>query len=345
MVLLPAAGFMVKQSQVIWWPLLTLYLLVSDPRRWRLAVLFGAGGAGVVALCILLCYLAWGVDYLWWVFGALGAKEVSVVRSALHLLGAGGYGIMVIVALGVLAQYSRDRPVLAIWALVAILMIVEAYTSGVAWVSNHLGPAALLGTAVFLTAMARLWSMPAAVGALASMNLRRVVIAVTLLLVPGALGLVRLPANPVSPDLHRYVAAIEAEFEGLSASRVLLDNGSWIYLREGVLMKDRSSPVALHVGQNQPVISHQHLRCTIERIRAQTYDRILTRALYSPESHYDANFRGSGVRQALLSSYGEVRRIPAVEGIEEWWPKSLLLEISVMEPADGPAEPLSDACR
>lgn len=148
----------------------------------------------------------------------------------------------------------------------------------------------------------------------------------------GALGHIREPRNPVPQDLRRYVQDIEHEFEGFEPSRVLLDNGSWIYLREGVLMKDRSSPVALHAGANQRSINHEMLTATIGRIENQDYDKILATGLHTKESAYDFQDRGSGVKDAILANYVEVNRIPAVEGVKQWWPQLLLNEIPVYVP-------------
>jgi hypothetical protein len=148
----------------------------------------------------------------------------------------------------------------------------------------------------------------------------------------GALGFMRAPLNPVPADFFRYVNNIEAEFKGIATERVLMDNGSWIYLRDNVVMKDRSSPVAIHVGKNQPGINHAMLAQTISRIENKTYDKILARRLDTEQNAYDFQNRGSGVKAAILANYHEISRIPAVEGIERWWPTNLVTEIVVLVP-------------
>jgi hypothetical protein len=52
------------------------------------------------------------------------------------------------------------------------------------------------------------------------------------------------------------------------------------------------------------------------RIRTRHYEKILVRDLNSPQFLYDYGLwpRSSGVRQALLENYVEVRRIPKVVG-------------------------------
>jgi len=147
----------------------------------------------------------------------------------------------------------------------------------------------------------------------------------------GGLGVVREPRDQVPADTERYITAIEQEFAGMDTSRVLLDNGSWVYLRAGVLMRDRSAPVSLHVGINQPRINREALAETIARINAHAYDRILARELDTPRSAYDFQDRGSGVKAAILANYHVVRRIPGVD-VDPWWPARMLGEILVLEP-------------
>jgi hypothetical protein len=246
MAFLPAIGFMVKQNQLLWLPLFALYLFLSEPARWPRALAFLAAGAILFAGAIGLSYAFWGYDYLWWVFSALGSKDGSLLRSGLHFLQAGAYLIMGFVAVWVLDWGPRDRTAPILWILWFALLVAGAYTSGVAWMNNHMGPAVLISGVLFMAAMARVWSggrgdRSHPTGATVPF------VAAILLFLPGALGLIRLPRNPVPPDIVRYIRDIEAEFEGHAADEVLLDNGSWIYLREGVVMKDRSSPAALHV--------------------------------------------------------------------------------------------------
>ncbi len=92
--------------------------------------------------------------------------------------------------------------------------------------------------------------------------------AIVLFVFAGALGAIRPPVNPIPADLDRYIADIEAEFKGLPAEQVLLDSGTWVYLEEGVVMKDRAWAVSLHNGENQP-INHALLSATIGRIQAR----------------------------------------------------------------------------
>ena len=151
-----------------------------------------------------------------------------------------------------------------------------------------------------------------------------------LLLLVAGLGLTRDPKNGVPADTGRYIAAIEREFDGMDPRDVLLDRGNWVYVADTVLMMDRASSVQLWVGKNQPTITRELLVGTIERFQERRYRRILVRNL-DGGSPYDYESRGSGVRDALLANYREVRRIKGVE-VERWWPSLLLADISVLEP-------------
>ena len=63
------------------------------------------------------------------------------------------------------------------------------------------------------------------------------------MLIFNGLGMIRIPINPLSDDAYRYVKEIENEFRGLPVDKTLLDIGSWIYFKEGIVMKDRAVPV------------------------------------------------------------------------------------------------------
>lgn len=87
------------------------------------------------------------------------------------------------------------------------------------------------------------------------------------------------------------------------------------------------------------------LAATIKRIENKTYDKILARQVEPGEgwnTRFDYQDRGSGVKDAILANYCEIRRIPGVKGIrEEWWLKGLIAEVLIFVPMNG-AEKLSD---
>lgn len=333
MALLPAAGYLVKQSLLVWSPLLAVTLLASGRVRWKPLVAMVAATMMLAAGVTWYGYARWGGDdFLFWVFSSLGSKRVSPARSAEHLLLAGGYVVALLVWIRVMLARGVTRPVLALVLATAGLFLVEAYTSGIGFTPNHLGPGVVLASLWGVLALVAAWPAASEPAGRAVRIGHAAVLAAIPVFVVGGLGLFREPRNPVPPDLARYLAAIEAEFASQPPDRVLLDHGSWPYLPAGVVMKDRADPVALHAGSNQPAINRTMLAQTIARIRARSYSRILARSIEGDETSYDFQRRGTGVREAILEEYQIVRRIPAVRGVRRWWPPVLLSEIAVLEP-------------
>jgi hypothetical protein len=332
MAVLPSVGFFVKQNLLAWAGVFTLYLFIAGLGL-RKSSVFGVL-AGLSGLCaVATAYWLWGSDFWFWAFTSFGPKTISLPRSLQHLLEAGAYAALGLSAGGMLLRRplaAAELRALGIWIAWLSLLVLQAYTSGFAWAVNHLGSAVLIASVWFMvmtvyawprrTEFPQLWRFWAIQGT---------AIAVTLGIL-GGLGFPREPTNPVPSDFERYVAAIEREFANQNASRILMDYGSWPYAERRVLMKDRGFATHVHLEPNQP-IAHQMLVDTIDRIRRGAYDKILVRGLDSGHSSYDFQNRGSGIREAIHEQYREVRRIPAVEGVDMWWPKHMLDEIQVFE--------------
>jgi len=325
--LLPAAGFYVKQSLVIWAALVTGYLVVFDqPRSLRRATLYAIGAFGLAAAGYGAGRWAWGPDFHYWVIEDLGNHPFSPLRSVQHALSA-----WVWFAAGTasaLLLFGRAwRGIVGLWIVWLLLLAQEAWTSGIAWMLNHMGPGSLLAGAWFAAALAAAWprsgARPRTVLAWSRAGL---VTAGTLLCFSG-LGMVRVPVPVLPPDLDRYVSAIEQEFAGMNPARVLLDAGTWVYLPAQVVMKDRSAAVGdlgySGLGDFSGILA---------RIRGRSYQRILVRSWGTRDFGYDHYLwrHSSGIRAALEENYREVRRIPAVTGQEAGTP--FLREISVLEP-------------
>jgi hypothetical protein len=331
MAVLPALGFLVKQNQLMWAGVFGIYLLVSSKASWRLLATY-------LALCLVAVLsvmggsiLLWGDAFRYWIFSALGDKQVSVMRSLQHLLRAGLFVAAGLWAARVLVLPEMDRARVAVWGSWAVVLAIQAYTSGIGFVMNHLGPGIVLAGCWFLVAMVRVWPRRSPAAPFWRYPVEQAGAAALVVLLLSGMGLMREPGPSVPDDLDRYIAEIEREFSDLPAAQVLMDVGSWIYLREGVLMKDRSAPVSLHVGANQPEINRAALAETIERIESKQYRRILARELDSPRTAYDYQDRGSGVKDAMLDNYRIVRRIRGVE-VGRWWPRHMIAEIVVLEP-------------
>ncbi|MDQ3697750.1 MAG: hypothetical protein M3373_06965 [Gemmatimonadota bacterium] len=335
MAVLPAAAFMVKQSLAIWAVLYCVYLFVFDRSlsRSRLA-LFALASFGGVAATVGACYLAWGPDFFYWTFTVLGAHPHSVLRSIQHLLDSWVYFAVGIVAGLVLLRRHSFRLLIGPWLVWLAFLAIEGYTSGVAWMLNHLGPGSLIAGAWLLAAATALWRdqleapahpQPPSVRWLAP----AMAVAVGALLLSG-MGAVRIPSATYGADAYRYVADIERELTAQPVEDVLLDSGSWMYLRSGVVQKDRVTSFGDRgwgaVGDFSGMI---------RRLEEKRYRKILVRNLHSPDFWYDHYLwdQSSGVRAALLANYREVGRIEAVGGSDPTKsPQYLLGEISILTP-------------
>ena len=108
-------------------------------------------------------------------------------------------------------------------------------------------------------------------------------------------------------------------------------SGSWVYLCDGVIMKDRA-----------PSIGERGLSQTgdfsgmIGRLDARFYKKILVRNFHSGDFWYDHEIwpKSSGIRQAMNENYRETEQIQAVSGLA---PADLpygFSEISVLVPRD-----------
>ncbi len=336
MILLPAVGFMFKQNLLMWLGLFAIYRFFSGAYNWKEQVVMLVTTVLVFLALLGSLYLLWGDNFVQWVFVSLGVKEISLLRIVMHLFNAGLYiGLGLVATWVFLLTLPVVKAFLPIWLCWATMLCLELYTSGVAWPPTHLGPGILSATALFLVALVRIWPQYSAGLARYRHYAREAVIGLALVCLLGSAGHVRPPLDPVPEGVARQIAAVENEFVGMDPARVLMDDGSWIYLRENIVMRDRSTPVAVRAGKNQSEINHRLLGATLERIRSRQYDKIIARHLDGDDwqTWYDFQDRGTGVKQAILDNYRVVRRIPAVTGISNrFWMAGLTAEIWVFVP-------------
>jgi hypothetical protein len=331
--LLPALGFFVKQSMLVWLGLFALARFLGGFGFWRAAI-GGALSAALAGAVIYASIRAGGEHYTYWLFGALGDKQVSPGRSLLHFLAVSPWAA--VGAAGLWAMWGASwsatpKLVRAAGVTWAVMLSIQAWTSGIGWVVNHLGPAVVIAAALALAALPGAFPRFAA-----ALSARYGAFAATALLALACvwLHLLRIPSPPAPPHaLAEHAAAIEREFAGLEPESVLLDNGSWIYQRHGLVMKDRSSPLALHAGENQP-INHAAIAPTISRIESGVYAKILVHDIDPRpglQTWYDYRDRGTGVKQAISARYELARVIPGAAANFPSWMEQLASDVWVYE--------------
>lgn len=333
MAIVPAAGFFVKQGLAIWALLYTIYLAFFDrPRSTMRFVGFALMAFGGIGAVVAGCYLLWGGHFIYWV-ALLGSNPVSPLRSFQHILDGWTYFAIGLLGGLILLRGKSLTPLSGAWLVWLFLFLTEAYTSGIAWMRNHMGPGSLIAGIWFVAALVRLWpsALPAMTARFRPQIWLRASIAMGVLgLLFSGLGMVRIPVKPLSDDTHRYVREIEREFEGQPAADILLDVGTWIYLKDGVIMKDRASSIGDR-GYN----ATGDFSGMIQRLEQRRYSRILVRNPHSPDFWYDHYLwpKSSGIRQTLLENYHEAGRITAVSGREHLWgTRYLFSDISILAP-------------
>lgn len=329
MAVLPALGFLVKQYLAIFAAVYVVYMWLDGKSSLRRVVTFGAISFAILGATIASGFLIWGDAYRYWVFEIMGAHIVSFVKLNERFADAAWTVLLGLSAGLVLLRGERFPRLFALWAGWLVMTLGGIYTSGITYSPTHLGPASMVGASFALIALATLWPSSDEPGSSPPIQWFQVVGGfLAVLAVFAGMGFTRLPRLTVEPDLARYVSEIEREFKGLPADRVLLDIGEWIYLRENVLMKDRMAILDTH---RKP---HYGL---LERIRRREYARVLVHLQANKNFSYEIGDE-RGIQKALLLNYREVRRIPAIQGMERWRFYSMSMsEIVVLEPA--PAEP------
>ncbi|MHC4706381.1 MAG: hypothetical protein ACYS8I_04750 [Planctomycetota bacterium] len=313
MAVLPGLGFLIKQNFVMWILLYSLFILFFDKSRSiRRLILFGAIALPLLAAVIGGCFLAWGDNFTYWVFTVLGNRQISVLRSFQHILDAWPYCAVGLLGGLTVIQGGSYRQLLGIWLVWLLLFLAGAYTSGAAWTLSHMGPGSVIAGIWFVAAITKFWTTPNFIDGAESrligwMN-TAIAVALSCLLFSG-LGFIRIPLKPVSDDAYRYVKEIENEFEGESPENVLLDAGSWIYLKNGTVMKDRATAIGDRGFQGMGGFSQM-----TQRIEEKQYSKILVRGFHRKDFWYDNDMwrESSGIRKALQENYVEKGTIRAV---------------------------------
>jgi hypothetical protein len=317
MALLPAAGFLIKQSLVIWAGFYGFHLAFFDkPVSYKRLALFGLISLGTIGVVIGGCYLIWGDPFIYWIFTVLGSHKVSPLRGFQHMLAVWAYYFLGFLGGFFLLRGKNIRKLLSPWLIWLGLISIETYTSGIAWMINHIGPGSLISGIWFLAGITAIW--PELQSWCREPRLpyswfRSALVLGMIGLLFSGLGVIRIPLPALPKDVYRYVHEIEKEFEGLPAKDVLLDSGTWVYVKERVIMKDRA-PCIGERGYSET----GDFSGIIQRLEQKHYSKILMRNLHSPEFFYDYWLwkKSSGIRKVLLENYHEVGLIKGVEGID-----------------------------
>jgi hypothetical protein len=314
MFVIPAVGFFVKQSLAIWAPIYCAYLILFDrPRSISRIFIFAAASSIAITGVVACSYLIWGDHFIYWIFKAMGHDPISPIRSFQHIMDAWAYfaagmlgGLMII-------RGKSFNLLVGVWLVWLFLITLEGSTSGIGWMKNHMGPGSLIAGIWFLAGLVRLWQSlltEEVAGSQLQIWLRAGILVTSICLLFGGLGFIRVPVKHLSDDAYRYIKEIENEFEGHATSDILLDAGTWIYLKEGVLMKDRSIPFG-----NRGYNGTGDFSGMIRRLKEKRYAKILVRDLESPIFQYDHWLwpQSSGIKKTLLENYYVDRKIRKVE--------------------------------
>jgi hypothetical protein len=332
MALMPAVGFWVKQSVVIWFGLYFLYLLIFDqPRSFKKLFGFSALSFGAILVSFLTGYLLWQENFIYWVFTVLRKHEILPSLSYSHLLDVRVYVALGIIGGAIVLFAGGYKRLVGLWLVWASLISVEIYTSGVAWMLNHIGPGSLIAGIWFFAGVTIIWKkiIENQQRSVAGRWIWTSVFVATLCLIFLNLGIVRKPVQFFSSDAYRYVREIEQEFDGQASERVLLDLGTWVYFRDGVVMKDRA-PAIGERGYSQT----GDFSGVLQRLEGKQYTKILVRNLDSADFWYDDKSwsKSSNIRQTMLENYQLVGTIKAVEGIDKSTLPYGFKEVSILIP-------------
>lgn len=330
---LPGLGFLAKQSMAIWAPLGAGAVALLGGAGWfRRAALLGVASLALVLLPMFGGGALWGEGWHFWIIETLGAHPVSPARSLHHALLTAAFSLLGIVALLVLWQGRDRRGLLVCWAAWMLLLATQTYTSGIAWMLNHIAPAAMLAGTWAAAALAAEWPrMIWRSGVVTEPPLawaRGTMVPVTLTLALAVLGAVRVPEAGLGSDADAYRKRLEqAVAEGRSSGApVLLDHGSWVFVKERESVGDRSAAVG-ELGYSG-IDVFAGIR---DRIASRHYGRIIVRNYRAPSFLYDDATWGtsSGIRQLLEEHYVVVDSFPGLEGAGQ---NPFLKPVWVLEP-------------
>ena len=337
MAVLVTAAFFVRQNNILWVGLYAAFLFLWQ-RDWKRLFAFVSGSVALLGAALAVCFALWGQPFFYWVFVVLFHRHPAPLRSFQHLLDAWAYFAVLLLGGAAVLRGRNFRPLLLAWLSCLSMLLFEAYTSGMAWMLNHLGPGSLMAGAWLLAGMASVWNAATDGGAQIRMEhwVRSAAIVGTVAFMFSGLGFVRIPLLPLPADAYRYVHDIEKQFERAPAKQILLDLGAWAYWKDRAVVGDRATSFGdrgyLGTGDFSGVLS---------RIASKHYSLILVHGYHSFDFVYDYYLfpKSTGIRKALQENYRETGSIRAVENnpyMKDWAEDPFYFgEITILEPKPG----------
>ncbi len=327
MLVVPSVGYLLKQNALAWAGIYCFYLVLREQPRIRQILGFAVAVFSVWGLTLVGCYWLWGEVYFQWTFQTLGNLHVSLAKIVEDLGKAGWYFLLGLLGAVIVMRGEHFRFLLPIWSSWLMLWIFLHYSMAAAHRTAHIGPACVIGMGWFALALAYRW--PEASGAESKEARletwwRMVALSAAVAVLCATLGFVRLDRVDTA-GARQYVNQLEQEFAGLPRESVLLDIGSWVYLRDSVVMKDRSGPINVLSGTELASDSPG----MVDRIRDKRYRKILVRLRGGTDLVYPRE-----IQESLRRHYRETGVIRPPVAPAGWPFQSTLREIVVLEPSN-----------
>ena len=334
MAILPTAGFYVRQNVLVWGVCYGTFLLFWD-RSWKRVASLALGTVALLGAAIAASFAIWGQPFYYWVFYVLSQHKAAPLRSFEHGMNAWAYFAAILLGGMAALRGRRSSWLMGAWLASLFVLTLETYTSGIGWMSNHMGPGSLLAMVWFVSGLISVWdlAMESTPSARLVAWVRALAAAATVAVAFSGLGFIRIPLRTIPDDAYRYVRDIEAQFQGLPAKRVLLDLGTWPYIQEKAIVGDRATSIG-----DRGYTGSGDFSGTLSRIRSKYYSKILVHGYHGFDFVYEYFLypKPTGIRKALLENYHETGKIRAVEDnpyVKNWAQDPFYFgEITILEP-------------
>ena len=334
MAVIVTAGFFVRQNALIWGACYGAFLLLWD-RSWKRLIAFAVGAAALFGAAVAVCFAIWGQPFYYWVFYMLSQHKVGVLRSFQHAMQGWAYFAAILLGGAATLRGRNSSRLLGAWLLCLFVFSVETYTSGLGWMLNHMGPGSLLAMTWFVAGFTSVWGAATDSGRPRDLGtwIRAAALTATMAMMFSGLGFVRIPLRPIPDDAYRYVHDIEDQFKGVPAQKVLLDLGTWPYIKEKAIVGDRATSIG-----DRGYSGAGDFTGILTRIATKHYSKILVHGYHNFDFVYEYFLypKPTGIRKALMENYRETGKIRAVEGnpyVKDWAEDPFYFgEITILEP-------------